>query len=77
MGTDLVLREHRMGRLYDNCKKIEAHIEHNQLDEFKTMDKLAMKCGFLVALIRPDDPDDPEKIRSLNEAAIEVLGIRL
>lgn len=36
-----------------------------------------MKTGFLVTLVGPDDPDDPEMIRALREAAWEVLGLRL
>lgn len=66
-----------MGQLYDECQQLTAHIEREQLDEFRTMGRIAMKCGFLLSLIGPDEPDDPEKIASLHRAAQEVLDITL
>jgi hypothetical protein len=66
-----------MGKLYDYCQQIQDHIERNQLDVFKSRGELALRCGFLVSLIGPDDPDDPEKISSLRRAAKEVFGIDL
>ena len=38
--------------------------------------ELATKTGFLVTLVTPADPDDPEKVRRLLAAATE-LGINL
>jgi hypothetical protein len=66
-----------MGKLYDYCQRIQRHVEANHLDVFKTRGALALHCGFLVTLVAESDPDDPEKIRSLQEAASEVLGLRL
>jgi len=66
-----------MGRLYDGCQKISDYIDRNGLDVFKTRGAVAMKTGFLITLVTPDDPDDPAKIQSLKDAAREVLGIEL
>lgn len=66
-----------MGKLYDYCQQIQRHIEANNLDVFKSRGELALRCGFLVSLIGPDDPDDPEKIEALRNAAREVFGLEL
>jgi hypothetical protein len=66
-----------MGRLYDDCVKIQQHIDAQGLDVFRTRGELAMRCGFLITLIRPDDPDDPQKISALESAARELLGLTL
>lgn len=66
-----------MGRLHDYCQQIQQHIENNNLDVFKSRGELALRCGFLVSLVGPDDPDDPQKIESLRQAAREVFGLEL
>lgn len=66
-----------MGKLYDYCQQIQQHIEANNLDVFKSRGELALRCGFLVSLIGPDDPDDAQKIESLRTAVREVFGIEL
>ncbi len=66
-----------MGILYDYAEKIEHHIQSNHLDVFKTRGAIAMRSGFIISLIKPDDPDDSTKIELLRKAAEEVLGIRL
>jgi hypothetical protein len=66
-----------MGRLYDDCAKIQEHIEQRGLDVFRTRGELAMRCGFLVTLIKPTDPDDPQKIAALEQAARDLLGLSL
>ncbi|MDO8847236.1 MAG: hypothetical protein Q7W51_02460 [Coriobacteriia bacterium] len=66
-----------MGILYDYAEKIEQHIRSNHLDVFKTRGAIAMRSGFIISLIKPDDPDDSTKIELLRKAAEEVLGIRL
>lgn len=66
-----------MGRLYDHCTAIQQHIERQGLDVFRTRGELAMRCGFLITLIKPDDPDDPQKIKALEDAAKELLGLSL
>jgi hypothetical protein len=66
-----------MGKLYEMSQAVQKHIESRGLDIYKSRGQLAMRCGFLVALIAPDDPDDPEKIQALRSAAKEVLGLTL
>ncbi len=66
-----------MGQLYDYSVKIQQHIESNHLDVFKTRGELAMKCGFIITLIGPNDPDEPQKVAALREAAKSVLGLDL
>lgn len=66
-----------MGKLYDYSQQIQKHIEANNLDVFRTRGELAMRCGFIVTLIKPEDPDDPTKIDSLREAAKAALGLDL
>ena len=66
-----------MGKLFDYAQRIEEHIQRNNLDVFTSRGAIAMRVGFIVTLVRPDDPDDPEKIQALKEAAAEVLGLRL
>ncbi|MHB9004210.1 MAG: hypothetical protein ACYC6C_09115 [Coriobacteriia bacterium] len=66
-----------MGRLYEYSKMIQDDIERRDLDVFKTRGELAMKCGFIITLIGPDDPDDPAKIAALQAAARDVLGLNL
>lgn len=66
-----------MGKLYDYAQRIQEHIEANNLDVFKTRGAIAMRVGFIVTLVHPDDPDDAEKIQRLRDAANEVLGLRL
>ena len=66
-----------MGRLYDYCARIQDHIERNSLDVFRTRGALALQCGFLITLVNESDPDDPQKIEALREAARDVLGIEL
>ncbi|MBN2840949.1 MAG: hypothetical protein JXP37_08355 [Coriobacteriia bacterium] len=66
-----------MGRLYDYAQRVEEHIKRNNLDVFKTRGAIALQAGFIVSIVRPDDPDDPTKIEALRAAAQDVLGIRL
>lgn len=66
-----------MGTLYEYSTKIQQHIDANKLDVFKTRGELAMKCGFIITLIGPDDPDDPRKVEALREAASTTLGLNL
>lgn len=66
-----------MGKLYDYAQAIEAHIQRNNLDVFKTRGAIAMKVGFIITLIKPDDADDPIKVDQLRAAAQDVLGLRL
>jgi len=66
-----------MGKLYEYCQRIQRHIDDNQLDVFKARGAIALKCGFLISLIGPDEPDDPVRIQALREAAREVFDLQL
>ena len=66
-----------VGILYDHAQRIEQHIQSNNLDVFKTRGAIAMRSGFIISLITPNDPDDPEKIELLRKAAEQVLGLKL
>lgn len=66
-----------MGKLYDYCQDIQRHIENNNLDVFKSRGELALRCGFLISLVGPDDPDDTERIQALRQAALEVFNLHL
>jgi len=66
-----------VGKLYDYAQTIEQHIQRNNLDVFKTRGAIAMKVGFIISLIQPDETDDPVKVDALKNAARDVLGLRL
>lgn len=66
-----------MGKLYEYAQQIEQHIQRNNLDVFRTRGAIAMRCGFIISLVKPDDWDDPVKTDALKSAAEEVLGLRL
>lgn len=66
-----------LGKLYDYAQAIEQHIQRNNLDVFKTRGAIAMRVGFIISLVRADDPDDPVKIEALKKAALDALGLRL
>ncbi len=53
-----------MGKLYDYCQRIQDHVERNGLDVFRTRGALALQTGFIITLVEPNDPDDPDKIRA-------------
>jgi hypothetical protein len=66
-----------MGKLYEYSQQIQKHIEANNLDVFKSRGELAMRCGFIVTLITPDEPDDPAKMEALRSAAKTVFNLDL
>ncbi len=66
-----------MGKLFDYCSQIQQHIDTHNLDVFKSRGELALRCGFLVSLVGPDEPDDPQKIEALRQAAHDVFGLDL
>jgi len=66
-----------MGRLYDDCNRIQQYIDQQGLDVFRTRGELAMRCGFLITLVKPTDADDQQKISALKDAALDLLGLTL
>lgn len=66
-----------MGKLYDACKQVIDYIDSSGQDVFKARGSIAMRTGFLITLVREDDPDDPVKVKAVVDAAQEVLGINV
>jgi hypothetical protein len=66
-----------MGRLFDVKTKIEAHLREKKLPESRTKGALCLKSGVLLALVRPDTPDDSVKLHRLRVAVREILKIEL
>lgn len=64
-----------MGKLYDAKMMIQKVIEQRSLDMASTNGSIGLKAGVLLALVKPETPDDPVKIEKLKSAAKEVLGI--
>lgn len=66
-----------MGVLYDYSQQIQEHIQRNNLDVFKARGEIALRCGFLISLIKQDDADDPQKIAALQDAAKTIFDLEL
>lgn len=66
-----------MGKLYDFSQQIQDYIDRTGQDAFKARGELALRCGFLITLVKPTDPDDAQKLQALKDAAHEVFGIDL
>lgn len=66
-----------MGKLYDTCQLIIRKTEERGLDPFKTRGAIALRCGYLISSIGPDEPDDPAKLAELKAAAEEILGVSI
>jgi hypothetical protein len=62
-----------MGKLYDAKVKLEQVIREKRLDEAEVKGSLSLKSGVLLALVRPETPDDPVKLEKLRAAARQVL----
>lgn len=66
-----------MGVLFDMCRQVTTRLESKHIEPMallRAKGELASKAGFLVTLVAQADPDDPEKIRRLHSAALQ-LGI--
>lgn len=67
-----------MGELYDVCRRVVDRLEHEHAADpmalIRAKGELATRAGFLVAMVGPGDPDNPEKLDRLKIAAAE-LGI--
>jgi hypothetical protein len=62
-----------MGKLYDAKVRLEQVIREKRLDEAEVKGRLSLKSGVLLALVRPETPDDPAKLEKLRAAARQVL----
>ncbi len=63
-----------MPELYQLAQRVTEFLELQHRDDMiglvRAKGEVAMRTGFLVTLITPHDPDDPEKLRLLREAAV-------
>lgn len=66
-----------MGKLYDNCQLVINEIQARGLDVYKSRGALALETGFLISAVGPADPDDQQKLKALNDAAMKLFSIRL
>ncbi|MHB1341829.1 MAG: hypothetical protein ACYC77_10145 [Coriobacteriia bacterium] len=62
--------------LYDLCRKVTEELERRHADDpmglVLAKGGLARQTGFLASLVTGSDPDDPEKIVRLREAAADM-----
>ena len=69
-----------MPEIYRLAAAITEHLAVNHAADpiglIRAKGLLAQRTGFLISLITPNDPDDPDKIRLLRQAAAE-FGIDL
>jgi hypothetical protein len=66
-----------MGKLYDAKMRLEQLIREKKLDEAAVKGSLSLKSGVLLALVRPETPDDAAKLEKLRAAARQVLEAEL
>jgi hypothetical protein len=64
-----------MGQMYDTVMAIQKAIERRGLDAVTTRGSIGLKSGVLLALVKPDTPDDAAKIERFKAAAKDVLGV--
>jgi hypothetical protein len=62
-----------LGQLYDAKVKVEQVIRAKKLDEAAVKGSLSLKSGVLLALVRPETPDDAVKLERLRAAARQLL----
>lgn len=63
-----------MGKLYDAVMKIDEIVARQGLDPLKTKGRIGMDVGFVLGFVGPGDPDDEEKLASLSQVCLTVLG---
>ncbi|MFL5301194.1 MAG: hypothetical protein ACJ79R_12710, partial [Anaeromyxobacteraceae bacterium] len=63
-----------MGRLYEEVLRIERSIAARNLDLFRTRGRISLRAGFPLLTIRPETPDDVEKLARLRTAAEQILN---
>jgi hypothetical protein len=66
-----------MGVLNDIKVRIDRVIEEKKLDGAVIRGKLALKTGFLLAIVNASTPDDPVKVAKLKSAAAEILNLKV
>jgi hypothetical protein len=66
-----------VGQLYEAVRTIDRVAAAKGLDSNEVRGRIGMKAGFFLLIIKPDTPDDSEKLNALREAAEDVLGERM
>jgi hypothetical protein len=66
-----------VGKLYETCQTIMRTADERGLDPFKTRGAIALRCGYLISSVHPDESDDPGKLAELKAAAEEILGVSI
>ncbi len=70
----------RVSNLFRLCKRVGEQLEaahpNDPMALLRAKGQLATRAGFLVTMVGPADPDDPEKAARLLSAAAE-LGIAI
>jgi hypothetical protein len=62
-----------MSQTYEAKVRLERIIQERRLNEAEVKGKLSLKAGMLLAFVKPDSPDEPEKLAKLRAAARELL----
>ena len=62
-----------MGRLYDAVSRIDTAIAREGMDPYKTRGLISMRTGFLLSLVKPEDPDDEQRLEALRAACRDVF----
>jgi hypothetical protein len=63
-----------VGQLYEAVRTIDRVAEAKGLDTNEIRGRIGMRAGFFLLIIKPDTPDDPEKLDALRDAAEGILG---
>jgi hypothetical protein len=63
-----------VGKLYDEIQRIEQQIAARNLDLYRVRGKIALRAGFPLLSIRPDTPDDADRLARLVAAATQILS---
>jgi hypothetical protein len=66
-----------MSQTYEAKVRLERIIQERRLNEAEVKGKLSLKAGMLLAFVRPDSADDPEKLAKLRAAARELLHVEI
>ncbi|MEI7811341.1 MAG: hypothetical protein WCJ01_02830 [Ignavibacteria bacterium] len=63
-----------MGQLFDLRQKIERIIKQKGLDDIDIKGKIGMKSGVVICFLKPETPDDPNRMARVKKAASEILN---
>lgn len=66
-----------VSQLYKAVQVIDSIIANKGLDATQMRGLIGMKAGFFLIIVKPDTPDDADKLAALRGAAEEVLGQKM